>query len=310
MKRVQSHPGTLAFRHTAATELVIDRLRGQDAPRVLSFGCSWGAEIVPLALGLPNATIIGAELEDKALASAALLYAHSQNVQIIKSNWDDLAKHAPYDAIFCNAVLCKYPLSKTTDDLSKDYPIEEFSEVLSKLDALLKPGGFLMAYNTNYSISDTAIAVRYTSLPLPPSMSYFGLDNFVCHFAPGGRKIIHIDANGPSFFVDVADDYQQDRRFVATRLNEGLFIKSRVESVRIMADRQLAHFDSKRSDFNGGIAIDLENVYRSSRAHADHFRRIPMEQLIRRSEDLSGKSCYEVTWWWGDQLLTVPRKTF
>lgn len=313
MKRIQSHPGTLTLRHTTATEMVVRQLRplGRDA-RLLVFGCSWGAEIVPFAASLREARILGVEIEERAINDAQALLAGHANVSIEMSNWQTIAAHAPYDAILCNAVLCRYPNSKTATDLNGLFPFEEFANMASQLDAHLKPGGILTVYNANYSVTDCEFASDYVPVPLPPSMSYFPFDNFVSQFSKDGRKIIHVEANGPSYFVDVPEDLRDKTRFVAERLNEGLFIKSPSERAGLKSLEMMSVFASRRTDFASGIAIPLERVYRSTGAAHPGYCRVPMEQIVRRLQ--AGEpgnpmpvDCYEFTYWWGEQLLSVPR---
>src|SRR5262245_50376825 len=123
MKPIQNHPGSLILRHTEATAYVVDQLRGRaEPPRILCFGCSWGAEIIGFALALPHARIVGVDVDAKALRHASDIFAASDNVEIHPSNWDTIERFGPYDAITCNAVLCRYPASNKTNDISSVFP--------------------------------------------------------------------------------------------------------------------------------------------------------------------------------------------
>lgn len=316
MRRIQSHPGTLTLRHTKATELVIQQLLplGRDA-RMLVFGCSWGAEIIPFATSLPQAEILGVEIETRALDDAAALYENYPNVRIEKSDWATIEAHGPYDAVLCNAVLCRYPTARDVTDLSASFPFSEFEDIAGRLDAQLKPGGSLMIYNANYSPTDCAFADKYDAVALPPSMSYFPLDNFVSNFARDGQKIISIDASGPSYFVDVEDAFFEQRQFVAQRLNEGYFVKKHPSDPHASAIAALINngvYQANRDDFSDAVVAPLLQVYRSKGPTHENFKRVPLEQLVRRLQantpgNPNDTDCYEFSYWWDDQIVSLPR---
>lgn len=172
-----------------------------------------------------------------------------------------------------------------------------------------------MMYNANYSPTDCAFAEQYDPVALPPSMSYFPLDNFVSNFARDGQKIISIDASGPSYFVDVADAFFDQRTFVAHRLNEGYFIKKNpaephAPSIAALIDN--AAYNANRADFSDAVVAPLLQVYRSKGPSHDAFQRVPLEQLVRRLKaqtpgNPNAFDCYEFSYWWDDQIVSLPR---
>jgi len=71
----QSHPGRMAAQAT---------LRGLDPPRVeaarvLELGCGDGGNLIPMAFGLPDATFVGIDLNEAALARGR---AHARALNI------------------------------------------------------------------------------------------------------------------------------------------------------------------------------------------------------------------------------------
>jgi hypothetical protein len=309
MKRIQSHPGTLVLRHTAATQTVIDTLAplGRDA-RLLCFGSSWGAEVVPFALALPDATIVAAEIDPVALGHANALFADFANVTVLDSVWDDIAAQGPYTAICCNAVLCKYPAARDLDDLSGTFAFSEFEDTLGHLDAHLRPGGMMMIYNTNYSPRDSSIFDTYVPHYLPPSPSYFLMDNFVCQFDRAGHKLVHATVTGPVFALELSGRLgdtvtQADRTALIRRLNEGLFVKAPSPAQATRLQDAAARFDTPLQAFGTTAMIDLNKVYNVKKTHKDGYRLLPIVRRVGLKPQQAG---FDFSLWWDDQLIAVP----
>jgi len=90
---------------------------------------------------------------------------------------------APFDAIFCMAVLQRTPHSveaKGLTDLTPLYPFQKFEAQLREFDEWLKPGGVLVIHYTQYRFGDSPISEGYTALaeqPAPvPTGPRFGPD--------------------------------------------------------------------------------------------------------------------------------------
>ena len=134
------------------------------------------------------------------------------------------AGEGPYDAILCNAALCRYPDARDRDRLDNVFPHATFLDVAERLDAALKPGGLLMMYNANYALTETDLA--YTPIPTPPTLNFTTFDNFVSCFGPDGRKRLRIDIQGPASFLDLADSEWERPDAAQQPLAEGLFLKA------------------------------------------------------------------------------------
>lgn len=140
--------------------------------RILSFGCSDGFETHDLASRyFHHSEIIGCDVDEEALRIAQLCNRHPGRVKFIHGQREDLAPLAPFDVIFCMAVLCLWPNTRDVDDISDIYPFAKFSEAIDFLVSLMAPNGVLCVYNANYSVADTPamnmLEVVQSSVPVP-----------------------------------------------------------------------------------------------------------------------------------------------
>lgn len=151
--------------------------------RILSYGCATGEEVETLRRYFPDAILTGAEINAASLA-ACRSRGIAGDVAFIGSSRAAMADRAPYDAIFCMAVLQRTPhivAEKGLTNLRRLYPFQRFDRQVGELDALLQPGGLLVIHHTQYLFADAAIARRYTPLDppreAPAGELYFGRDS-------------------------------------------------------------------------------------------------------------------------------------
>ena len=133
-----------------------------DARRILSFGCSTGEECVSLAEYFPKSDIIGAEINVLSLVKA--WKKRSDRIRFVYSSDRTLSRLAPFDVVFCMAVL-RAP--KKQQRLG-NYPFAFFEERALFLESLVKPGGLLVIHNSMYRFSDTAHRGSYDRIPVAP----------------------------------------------------------------------------------------------------------------------------------------------
>ncbi|MBQ9762302.1 MAG: methyltransferase domain-containing protein [Oscillospiraceae bacterium] len=132
-------------------------------PRILSFGCSTGEEVVTLCRYFPNSEIVGAEINQNSLRICRSLTL-GDRVRFIESTPENIAAQGPYDLIFCMAVLQRTPgtiQDKQIRDLKKIYPFEKFQQKVEELDGLLNKNGLLVIHMSQYDLPDTDLAPRY-----------------------------------------------------------------------------------------------------------------------------------------------------
>ncbi|WP_081716698.1 class I SAM-dependent methyltransferase [Asticcacaulis sp. AC460] len=160
--RHQLHTQTFRGRHTDLMQEIASRLVLANSPRILSFGCSTGAECQDFAEIFPNAEIIGVDVNIKALAKANLI--NDFRIKFMHSTEENILSGAPYDIVFAMNVLCRYPSTEGLDNISEIYPFYMFDEMIHDLDRYLKPGGVLGMYNCQYFFDDTKVYSKYAPL--------------------------------------------------------------------------------------------------------------------------------------------------
>ena len=109
-----------------------------------------------------KADIYGVDVNDAVVAKA------QENVKVVDSNKmvvldgkrDPASNYGPFDAVFANSVLCynRFPEPKDpVANIKSMFPFETFEGLLHEIDALVKVGGFLSLYNTNYVFNQTSL---------------------------------------------------------------------------------------------------------------------------------------------------------
>jgi len=86
----------------------------------------------------------------------------SDRVRFVYSSDRTLARLAPFDVVFCMAVL-RAP--KKQQRLG-NYPFALFEERALFLESLVKPGGLFVIHNSMYRFSDTAHLGSYDRIPV------------------------------------------------------------------------------------------------------------------------------------------------
>jgi cyclopropane fatty-acyl-phospholipid synthase-like methyltransferase len=143
-----------------------EHLGDNEQLRLLSYGCSTGEEVITLRKYFPRAQLVGAEINPQSL-SRCLELDVDERITFVHSTPERVARHGPYDAIFCLAVLQRTPHAVEAGNLTSlaaVYPFERFDSQLTQLDAILKPGGLLVVHHTQYVVSQASIAERYEAL--------------------------------------------------------------------------------------------------------------------------------------------------
>lgn len=156
---------------------------GQDKEvKVLSFGCSTGEEIFSLRRYLPQAHLVGVDINRRNIKLANLSHEKDGKMDFYISNDSIIAKEGPYDAILCLAVLQRtenhHPEAV---DSSAIYPFKRFDSQVSVLGALLKEDGLFVIDNADYRFEDASIYSGYFPIENAPGLqrdrSYFDRNN-------------------------------------------------------------------------------------------------------------------------------------
>ncbi|WP_295631914.1 class I SAM-dependent methyltransferase [Novosphingobium sp.] len=182
---LQPFPDTFDDRYPELFAALAHRLRGIERPRVLSFGCSDGAELRSLRRYLPHAELVGIDLNPRALGRAqAHLAAHPDALMRYHLAGDTRDEpRESFDAILALAVLRHGELEAGRPvDCADILPFAQATAALADLDARLKPGGWLAVWHAHYRVRDAAATAAYPAETLPFSQAdpldlLYGSDN-------------------------------------------------------------------------------------------------------------------------------------
>ncbi len=160
----QPFPDTFEERYPALFDALAKRLADLPSPRILSFGCSSGAEVRSLRRRMPDARITGIDLNPRALAKARRADPHRLSSYRCAAGPDPADQ---FDAILALAVFRHGALeTERPDDCSDIFPFARFERAIAALDASLVPGGWLAIANSHFRFSDTVAGKRYDAAAL------------------------------------------------------------------------------------------------------------------------------------------------
>lgn len=129
-------------------------------PKILSFGCSTGEEVITLSEYIPHATIVGVDINNWCLKEANRKYA-SENRKFLHSHSPKFLSSQDFDAIFCLAVF-QHPENRHNKNLTESaYPFEQFERQLKQLDDKLKPKGLLFIDHCDFNFLETSLMPNY-----------------------------------------------------------------------------------------------------------------------------------------------------
>jgi trans-aconitate methyltransferase len=168
----------------AAIQLRHGEHLGGERCRILSFGCSTGAEVLTARAYFPSATILACDINEEAL-DRAVKSVEEDNVHIFYSDPSSISSLGPYDIILANAVLCSYPASAKLESLANEFPFPHFVELAEMLLASLKPDGIFILNNSNYFFRDLPSANQFHPIVSPTVEG----NGFVEKFGPNSRIV-------------------------------------------------------------------------------------------------------------------------
>lgn len=159
--RFQPYPHTQPDRYPWLFDFSASVLGGIPSPRLLSFGCSRGEEVLSLRRWFPDASIKGVDIDPANIAACVArtraLNDDRLSFEARSNTRDEPADH--YDAVFCLAVLCHGDL--TVKGAQRSEPLlrfADFERTVAELARCVKPGGWLFLHTTNFRFGDTAVA--------------------------------------------------------------------------------------------------------------------------------------------------------
>lgn len=181
----QDYGTTSLDRYPALFSYVQGALAGTSAPRLLSFGCSTGEEVISLRHYFPDAEITGLDIHPGHIALCRQwLGTHPDaGLRFAVAGSTAGEGEAGYDAIFCLAVLRRGDLARhrgaRCDHLIRFRDVEA---QLQDFARCLRPGGLLVLRHANFRLRDTQAARWFEpvlSMPTPARADtpLFGPDN-------------------------------------------------------------------------------------------------------------------------------------
>lgn len=177
---LQPFPDTFEERYPQLFDALAQRLAHVPRPRILSFGCSSGAEVRALRRRMPDARIVGLDLNRRMIAAARAADSHPL------SDYRQAGSPHPeerFDAVLAMAVLRHGKLeAERPNSCAAVLPFARFAETIARLDQHIVPGGSLALYHAHFRFRDTATAAGYSIDPLrmsdyPPQTLLYGPDD-------------------------------------------------------------------------------------------------------------------------------------
>ena len=137
-----------------------------DNPNILSFGCSTGEEVFTLGKYLPNAHVVGIDINKWCLRQCWKNNGNPRQYSFLYRFSREFEAAGNFDAIFCLAVFQRTE-NRTNEDnsISTTYTFGQFEQEITMLDGKLKEGGLFVIDHSDFSFKDAFCSKNY--LPLP-----------------------------------------------------------------------------------------------------------------------------------------------
>lgn len=166
-EQAQSATYTTADRYPALFHACSLLLQANPRPRLLSFGCSTGEECFALARYMPQAEVVGVELNRWCLRQCRRAN-HDPRIRFLHSLSPKFAAEPRFDAIFCLAVL-QDERHRTEDlqHLTRGFTFARFEQKLAELDGKLLPGGLLFLDHCDFRFTETDLSLGYDPVDFP-----------------------------------------------------------------------------------------------------------------------------------------------
>lgn len=135
-----------------------------DKPKILSFGCSTGEEVLSIEAYMPQASIVGVDI-NKWCLKMAKKKTTSLNIHFLHSLSSEFDEMGDFDVIFCLAVF-QHPDNRHNRFLKESaYRFDKFENQLLLLDKKLKSGGLLIIDHTDFNFLETQLMYQYVVVP-------------------------------------------------------------------------------------------------------------------------------------------------
>jgi hypothetical protein len=165
-------------------------------PFILSFGCSTGEEVATISEYIPDANIMGIDINEWCIRQCKKKHNNPRfHFHHRASNEFEGANN--FDAIFCMAVFQRTE-NRLYNNIAQQLTFEQFEKEILLLDNKLKPGGLFIIENSDFRFTDTSCSKHYAPL-------IFEKSNYILkrpHFGKNNKKIADVQ-NNPRIFVKI-----------------------------------------------------------------------------------------------------------
>lgn len=131
--------------------------------KILSFGCSVGAELHDLHRAFPKAKLFGCDVSPSALAEAK--ERCSSFADVFFSSDAEIAARGPFHLVLCLSVLCIH--GSHAERIGELLPFSKFEDVLLKLSSHVANDGAIAIFNASYFPQETRLIDHFRAVPTP-----------------------------------------------------------------------------------------------------------------------------------------------
>jgi len=155
---------TALDRHPELFSALRDGLADLPRPRILSFGCSTGEEILTLRSYIPHAELAGIDINRHRLRQARRK-AHDRSIRFLVAGSIGETDAGTFDAITCLNVLHRsQTLHQWPAEPTPYLSFAAFERAVLDLDRALRPGGILVLDFMSFNFTETAVAKNYAAI--------------------------------------------------------------------------------------------------------------------------------------------------
>jgi len=137
---------------------------GATEPRVLSFGCSSGEELLTLHEHFPDASITGIDINPAAVRAARrnVRRAGAQaRIDVLRAGDAEGRPAASYDVVLALAVFRHGDLNTAPGRCDDRIRFADFERTVAGLCRTVRPGGLFVIRHANFRFGDTAVAAGF-----------------------------------------------------------------------------------------------------------------------------------------------------
>lgn len=142
-----------------------EKLANKKAPRILSFGCATGEELFSLQAYLPDAALVGIDINPRNVAICNRQFAKrgtKSDIQFRCSGSPVDEASESYDAILCLAVLRHGALEdRVPDNCAPWIQFAAVDQMVTDLARCVKPGGYLAIWHSHFRFADMTVASQF-----------------------------------------------------------------------------------------------------------------------------------------------------